>query len=293
MPSVAELLNEGQQHHRAGNLPEAEAIYRQVLQAAPGSADAWNLMGVLAHQVGRPETALECIRYALALDPAHTQAQQNLAAIESQLRAGQVQASARTAGTDLDMELWVGQASRIGMRQVKEEIVPLCRFLRQLQPNHVMEISPCYGGTFYLWTRLARGKKIVLALPPHLFAGQSERDATMRNYTLKRWAPQVFPLLADSRDRRTPGQIEKILAGDRLDFLFLDGNPAYEAVQHDYETYRRFVRPGGCIALSGIADSGNDEPSGVAQLWRELSGERIEFNIGQLGGGIGVLHTKD
>ena len=179
MPTISELLNVGQEHHRSGNLRAAEEIYRQVLQAAPDTAEAWNLMGVLAHQVGRPETALECVRYALQLDPSHAQARQNLAALDNQRRAGQIEPGGATTSGDVELELWIGQAYRIGMLQIKEEILPLCSFLRQRNLNHVMEIGSCQGGTFYLWTRLARGKKISLERKRRPVQRQStERRAT-------------------------------------------------------------------------------------------------------------------
>ncbi len=58
------------QHHQAGRLPEAEGIYRQIIAAAPAFADAWQLLGALALQVGQPQTALELIDQAISLTPA-------------------------------------------------------------------------------------------------------------------------------------------------------------------------------------------------------------------------------
>ena len=56
-------------HHQAGQLAEAEALYRQVLQARPDQPDALHLLGVLAHQVERHEVAVELIGQAIALNP--------------------------------------------------------------------------------------------------------------------------------------------------------------------------------------------------------------------------------
>jgi protein O-GlcNAc transferase len=54
--------------HRAGQLAEAEAIYRQILARNPYHADALNLLGLLAHQVGRHEAALELIGNAIHIN---------------------------------------------------------------------------------------------------------------------------------------------------------------------------------------------------------------------------------
>jgi len=66
------------QHHRAGQLAEAEAIYREILAADPSHADALHLLGVLAGQTGRNEAAVDFIRRAIALRPDHPEAHKNL-----------------------------------------------------------------------------------------------------------------------------------------------------------------------------------------------------------------------
>lgn len=59
----------GLQHHRAGNLGEAEKCYRQVLAREPNHADSIHLLGVMASQTGRHAAALEMIGRAIALNP--------------------------------------------------------------------------------------------------------------------------------------------------------------------------------------------------------------------------------
>jgi predicted O-linked N-acetylglucosamine transferase (SPINDLY family) len=49
------------EHHQAGRLQQAEAIYRKL----PGNADALNLLGVIAYQTGRHEQAVELISKAI------------------------------------------------------------------------------------------------------------------------------------------------------------------------------------------------------------------------------------
>ena len=57
------------QHHQAGRLAEAEALYRQILAVQPQHADALHLLGVIAHQVGRNDVAVDLIQQAIALTP--------------------------------------------------------------------------------------------------------------------------------------------------------------------------------------------------------------------------------
>jgi tetratricopeptide (TPR) repeat protein len=56
------------QHHQRRELAEAERIYRQILELDPRHADSLHLLGVLAHQVGRNDIAVELIRKAIAAD---------------------------------------------------------------------------------------------------------------------------------------------------------------------------------------------------------------------------------
>src|SRR5439155_24950423 len=58
------------EHHRAGRLDRAAAIYREILTTEPRQADALHLLGVIALQTGRPALAGQLIRDAIASNPA-------------------------------------------------------------------------------------------------------------------------------------------------------------------------------------------------------------------------------
>lgn len=67
MPSVAEIFQSAVRQHRAGRLPQAEALYRRVLDVEPNHVDALHLMGLAAGQQGRHQAALELIGKAIRL----------------------------------------------------------------------------------------------------------------------------------------------------------------------------------------------------------------------------------
>jgi len=67
--SVPGLLRAATEHHQAGRLPQAEALYRQILQAAPNNPDALHLLGLIAHQSGKIEIAVDLISRAIRINP--------------------------------------------------------------------------------------------------------------------------------------------------------------------------------------------------------------------------------
>jgi tetratricopeptide (TPR) repeat protein len=68
-PNLRATLETAVQHHRAGRLAEAEALYREVLTHQPRHADSLHLLGVIADQTGRHEEAVSAIRAAIAINP--------------------------------------------------------------------------------------------------------------------------------------------------------------------------------------------------------------------------------
>ncbi len=57
------------QHHQAGRFPQAEQLYRQVLNVQPQNPDAMHLLGVLAQQVGKLDIAVQLISRAISIKP--------------------------------------------------------------------------------------------------------------------------------------------------------------------------------------------------------------------------------
>lgn len=57
------------EHHQAGRIPQAEALYQQVLRIDQNNPDALHLMGVIAHQAGNYDMAIELINRAIQIKP--------------------------------------------------------------------------------------------------------------------------------------------------------------------------------------------------------------------------------
>ena len=68
----------GLEHHRAGRLSEADAIYCALIAVDPDHIDALHFAGVIAYQRGQHAQAAALIEAALERNPANAPAQNNL-----------------------------------------------------------------------------------------------------------------------------------------------------------------------------------------------------------------------
>ena len=68
MASIQEAYAHANRVHQAGDLRQADAIYRQILQAIR-HADSMHFLGVIAMQSGQAENAIEIINRSIAMRP--------------------------------------------------------------------------------------------------------------------------------------------------------------------------------------------------------------------------------
>jgi predicted O-methyltransferase YrrM len=192
----------------------------------------------------------------------------------------------------------MNRARRVGLVQQPKEIRTLLRLVRRLRPRRVLEIGTAYGGSLYLWTHAAAPDAHIVSvdLPPweRDDPWEAKKVAQFRSFARGRQAIDV--IRADSHDPATLDAVRAALAGDPLDFLFIDGDDSYEGVRRDVTDYGAFVRPGGIIALHDIQPHSKGWGGDVPRLWREL---RTSYRCAELiadraqdGFGIGVLWTE-
>lgn len=76
--NIQQILDQALTHHTAGRLTDAEQLYRQILQNQAGQPAALHLLGVINHQRGDHETAIDLITKSVAINPNVAAAHNNL-----------------------------------------------------------------------------------------------------------------------------------------------------------------------------------------------------------------------
>jgi predicted O-methyltransferase YrrM len=181
--------------------------------------------------------------------------------------------------------------------QRPQEITQLLDLLRPARPRRVLEIGANRCGTLFLFAAVAHPSARLLTID--LEIPEQRRKAVPR---LAWHQQQVEAWRADSHAAGTLSRLRQWLAGDPLDFLFIDGDHSFDGVLRDFEMYGPLVRDGGIIAFHDIVPDfktriGIDTGANVGEVPRFWSGLKQQtYRVRELiadpeqdGMGIGIL----
>ncbi len=134
--------------HQAGDLQQAEALYRAILRAAPHDGQAWHYLGVLRGQQGRPAEVVRCCEQAVRNGYAAAAVHRNLGL--ARLELGQDNAGLQALAEALrlnpaDAELALDTAGLLSSRGREAEALAILR--------QACDATP---GDDRLWTELAQ-----------------------------------------------------------------------------------------------------------------------------------------
>jgi len=90
--------------HRAGNLGEAEKIYRAILEKDAQNAEALHLLGVISSQSGRAEEAVKLISKAISINPRQAQYYDNLGVVYKNINRPDIAAVQHCKAVELNPE---------------------------------------------------------------------------------------------------------------------------------------------------------------------------------------------
>jgi cephalosporin hydroxylase len=191
-------------------------------------------------------------------------------------------------------------------QQVDEEILELMSIIRDFGPKVVLEIGTARGGTLFMFTRIVDPRATLISLDWD--GGELSEDYPpwkipfYKTFTLP--GQELSLLRGNSHDDSTLIEINRILNGRQVDFLFIDADHSYEGVSQDFSMYSPLVRKGGIIAFHDIKidtrENLKNPRSRVSVFWDEIKknysyNEFISTNrpayIGVDAYGIGVLYN--
>jgi predicted O-methyltransferase YrrM len=181
------------------------------------------------------------------------------------------------------------------MTQVRSEALALGKMLEARAPARSLEIGTNYGGTLLLLCNLSAPRATIISvdLPSGRFGGGYPRRKIPLFRKFPKAGQQLCLIRGDSHVETTKERVLRILNGELLDYLFLDGDHTYEGVRRDFEMYAPLVRSGGLIALHDIAVHNRDSECQVDKFWSELKNryrhQEIVEDPKQGWAGLGIL----
>lgn len=202
-------------------------------------------------------------------------------------RASLVEEFARCASVE-DCMAFARRHTGAGACQIAREIESALLAMAELRPRVFCEIGTFDGGTSLLLGRFLPTVETMLCI-----------DLYVKNKELIRLlAPPARRTAFFDLPSHAPGtlqRVERLLAGRRIDVLFIDGDHRYEGVRQDFLGYRRFVGDGGLVFFHDIVEDrgGRAWAGGVPRLWRQLAPayphREYVHSRDQEGYGIGML----
>jgi predicted O-methyltransferase YrrM len=149
-------------------------------------------------------------------------------------------------------------------QQVREEIIELLEILVRRRPKFVLEVGTHRGGTLFLFARVSSPDAMVVSVDlPGVY---DWRIPLYKSFATQN--QRVNVVRGDSHDFSTPKMVEQVLAGRKLDFLFVDGDHSYKGVKADFEMYAPLVKKGGIVAFHDIVKP--DNGCQADKFWNEI-----------------------
>lgn len=175
---------------------------------------------------------------------------------------------------DTVLEIHPGYAPyHISATQLRDEIEPLAREVKRINPDQGLEIGTNRGGTFYIWNRYIDSfdRVVSVDLPGGRFGGGYE-EKMMEIYDAFSSKEKHF-IRKNSHDEETYEDVAARFDGG-VDFIFIDGDHTYQGVKEDFEMYRRLINEGGIIAFHDIVNIPDEEQE--VERWREMDIDGLE-----------------
>lgn len=164
-----------------------------------------------------------------------------------------------------------------GSMQIALEIENLQLTVAKHEPKVVVEIGTANGGTLSRWLELPSVETVIsVDYPIGIHGGQGFEE---RTYVISDALEQAnlynkkfYAVNGNSKDLYLINRVEELLNGQKIDFLFIDGDHTYEGVKGDFDLYEKFLAPTALVGFHDIINSYFHREANcfVSTFWEEL-----------------------
>jgi len=140
--------------------------------------------------------------------------------------------------------------------------------LKKIAPKVILEIGTAHGASLAAWAEITKPELVIALDPediPRTLDQKESFDRLAEEYDFKR-----IPYY--TRDPKAHDMLRKYLAGQKVDFMFIDGAHGFDDVKHDFYSYKEYMAPTGVVGFhdiyfsEGLVDAGSQ----VNWLWDRL-----------------------
>ena len=202
----------------------------------------------------------------------------------------------------MDSQKLAKMAIRKGAVQKNKELSALISLLKKRKLNTDVEVGTARGGTFYAWCKIAKPNAIVVSidLPGGPFGGGYTINEMKRFKKYGKKNQKLYFIRKNSQLVKTKNELVKVLGGEKIDFLMIDGDHGYKGVKKDWELYSPLVKENGIVVFHDIVFHSKVPKCQVERLWEKIKKlhKHKEFidpgDIRTWGpwAGIGVIYYK-
>ena len=149
MSNKSQILNSphlisGINHHRAGEIQEAQACYEAAIKNDEKNFEAWHMLGVIAAQKDQPTQAIKLIIHSLALQSENSKAYNNLGLIQASINQFEEAISSYDSAIALNPNYWEAFNNRGNAQQ------SLFKFEEAISSyDSAIALNPNYADAWY------------------------------------------------------------------------------------------------------------------------------------------------
>ena len=142
------------------------------------------------------------------------------------------------------------------------------RSVKEHNPKVILEIGVAQGGSIAAWAK-ATDADLVIGMDPLTIPREPKMKASF-DKLIKENDIKIIPWV--SRLPVAHEELEKLLKGCKIDFLFIDGNHGYGDAQYDFSAYKKYLAEDALVGFHDIyySDALADAGSLVCFFWERM-----------------------